>query len=153
MTAYSVQRLLDRHREKPDTWPTTPVGAGAANTYEDHEARMLKWFGFRPRAGHLRHYPCPRTIVGKRCRAHTAPDGLCICQKHHRILDHSRGWVDQHGAFVHTAEPYSFSGRELADLVGDLADIGVEAEVSGESLWYPTSTVMLVLRKLPEAAR
>ncbi|TXH18676.1 MAG: hypothetical protein E6R06_26155 [Mycobacterium sp.] len=108
---------------------------------------MLEWFGLKPRSSwRLRDYPCPRTIVGKRCLI-PRRRGECICQKHHRILDHSRGWVDKSGEFVHTAEPYSFTGQEMVELATDLADIGVGVDVSGESLWYPGSAVMLVLRK------
>ena len=147
LKSFSPTRLLHRHHQAPDTWPTTPVGIGAANTYEEHEARMLQWFSLRPRSSrHLRHYPCPRTIVGKRCLRYNNLRADCICQKHRYILDHSRGWVDQNGAFVHTAEPYSFTGQELAELVADLADVGITVDVSGESLWYPSSTVLLVLR-------
>ncbi len=141
--AFSGRRLVARHRQEPDAWPTTPAEE------DSHEQRMLHWFGLRPRTSwHLRHYPCPRTIVGKRCLNHRER-GECICQKHHHILDHSRGWVDQAGEFVHTAEPYSFTGQEMAELVADLTDIDVRVDVSGESLWFPSSTVMLVLRRAP----
>jgi hypothetical protein len=123
-----------------DRWPTTP-----ADNYAVHDERFRRWFGLAPRAT-LTDYPCPRTIVGKRCQAWKDRAELCICQRHDHILDHSRGWTDTTGDYVHTAEPYDFTGEELAALTADLDALGVGVTVRGMSLWYPGHTVLLIMR-------
>jgi hypothetical protein len=144
MTAVCRRRRVATLRDEPDQWPTTPCED--SDTRDD---RMRRWFGLTPRKSwHLSHYPCPRAIVGKRCLVYTRNEynAGCICQRHRHILDHGRGWVDENGSYVHTAEPYDFTGREIAELAADLAALGVNVSLSGQSLWYPGQTVLLVMR-------
>lgn len=107
----------------------------------DHERRALAWFGLTPASTR----PCPRTLAGRR---HIELDrGICICDN--RVLDHPRRWTDREGRPVVTAEPYGQDGESLADLLRELAELGLTVLVDGRSPYYPGSTILILMRRKP----
>lgn len=76
--------------------------------HAEQEQRAAQWHGWRP----SRAPACPRVAAGKRCQTGTS-DRLCVCQRHHHLLDHARMWLDPEGAHVLTAEPYDTHLTEL----------------------------------------
>jgi hypothetical protein len=134
-----------------DPWPTSPHDSDPPDflhpSRTTHASRMREWFGLRPRRGHLHYFACPRMVVSKRCHWHRDNNTAdCPCQRHRQILDHSRAWIDKHGNYVNTAEPYKFDGQQIAALVAELDTLGIELYVSGMSLWYPGNSVLLAMR-------
>jgi hypothetical protein len=126
----------------PARWPTGHVGYLAPG---EHEARMLRWLGLRPHPRY-HHYPCPRRAAGRQCTQR------CLCTRRHLgVLDHCRGWRDQYGRTVVTAEPYhgTYQAAELAELTAELGAVGVELAVVDNSLWCPGHASLLVMFKRP----
>lgn len=89
---------------------------------------------------------CPRVVAGKRCAAHNG-DEPCVCQRHHRLLDHGRIWLDAAGRHVLTGEPYSADGEDLADLVADMSGLGLDVSLSGRSRWNPGYTLLITITR------
>ena len=137
--AYSQQRHVLRLRREAENWPVgLPVGVR-----RDHDARMLEWFGLRPRHP---AWPCPMQLVGKQCNRRRDSLADCICHRHEATLDHSRAWIDAQDRYVQTAEPFGFDGAQITRLAEDLARIGVVLHMSGQSIYYPTECVLLAMR-------
>ena len=106
----------------------------------DHETRAADWYGWKP----SRARPCPLALAGHRCRLHTAL--TCLCNTR-RLLDHPRRWTDRDGNPVLSAEPYDAHGEDLAELVAELAALGLWVRLSGRSPYYPTRTLLLVISR------
>jgi hypothetical protein len=87
---------------------------------------------------------CPRVFAGKDCCADS--DTLCACQRHRRLLDHGRVWLDQEGCPVLTGEPYDADGADLADFVADMTALGLRVALTGRSPWYPGHTFLILIR-------
>lgn len=86
---------------------------------------------------------CPLSVLGRRCRTRYAE--VCICQRHHRLLDHGRVWVDDRGRRVLTGEPYDLDPVEVVDLAADLAPLGLAVElVPGPGLWHERTRILAV---------
>ena len=111
----------------------------------DHETRAADWYGWKPSRAH----PCPLSLAGHRCRLHTAL--TCLCNTR-RLLDHPRRWTDRDGNPVLTAEPYDAHGEEVAELVAELAALGLRVRLSGRSPYNPTRTLLLVIGREADVA-
>jgi len=109
--------------------------------HEAQERRAAEAFGLRPSRAAI----CPRTVAGGRCRAWHSGEP-CICMRHRHLLDHGRIWLDEAGRYVLTGEPYDAHGEDVADLLADLAALGLRATFTGRSLWYPGYTLLIVIR-------
>lgn len=110
---------------------------------EDRYAAFAAAQRLRPSTGAI----CPRRVAGVRCHAWHDRPALCVCQRHHHLLDHGRMWLDAHGRHRLTCEPYDAEGEELAAFVADLADIGLRVDISGMSLWNPGWCVLLIVTR------
>lgn len=114
-------------------------------TTDPHAAqrqRAADWHGWRPSDASA----CPCVVAGKPCNADTG-DRLCLCQRHHHLLDHARMWIDPEGHHVLTGEPYDTHDDELRDLFRDLAALRLQASVSGRSLWNPGHTLLITITR------
>lgn len=112
----------------------------AEKIHAQHEDRAAEWFGLRPSTAR----ECPRVVARKRCLDHRAPDGdPCICQRHRRILDHARIWIDRDGHHVLTGEPYEADARDLAALLTDVSALGLAVHLFGRSPWNPGFTFLI----------
>jgi hypothetical protein len=107
--------------------------------YDQWDARFAE-FGYRRSDATV----CPLVAAGKRCRAWHGDDA-CLCQRHSRVLDHARAWLDQDGRHVFTAEPYDTDSDELEALIADLHREGLRATFSGQSPWNPGGTFLIVI--------
>ncbi len=97
--------------------------------------------GLRPSTRRL----CPRSLSGRRCKAWNPAKPACVCLN--RVLDHLAAWTDRDGRPVLTAEPYNADGADLAELIGDLAALGLRVTVDGRSPHYPGATVLLLIQR------
>ncbi|MEV5711248.1 hypothetical protein [Actinoallomurus sp. NPDC052274] len=113
-----------------------------ATAAEEQERRAHDMFGLRPSGAVV----CPRVVAGKRCIAHNGTE-LCVCQRHYRLLDHARIWLDETGRHVLTGEPYSAAGEDLADLITDMSELGLDVNLSGRSPWNPGFTLLIRITK------
>ncbi|WP_433541156.1 hypothetical protein ACQP10_08505 [Streptosporangium sandarakinum] len=104
--------------------------------HEAQEQRAADLFGLRPSRARI----CPRVVAGKHCQA---DHDTCVCQRHHRLLDHGRLWLDPEGHHVLTGEPYSADGDALTALLTDTASLGLTVSITGRSLWNPGQTVLI----------
>lgn len=112
---------------------------------ETHETRARDWFGWRPSSARR----CPLALAGRRCRGRVGEP--CLCGR--RVLDHRRRWIDRDGVALLTAEPYGADGDELAELVAELAALGLRLDVGARSPYYPGSTVLLTIRRAETTVR
>ena len=102
--------------------------------------------GYRPSKAPV----CPRVVVGKRCVLYWGRSKSCSCQDRfgrRALFDHGRMWLDEEGQHVLTAEPYGASGVEVAALVTDLVELGLDLRISADSPWYPGSTILLTITR------
>jgi hypothetical protein len=104
--------------------------------HAEQEQRAAKWWGLRPSNARV----CLRVVAGKRC---VQPQRSCVCDKHQRLLDHGRIWLDEDGKHVLTGEPYNASPRELSALFADADEHGLKVRISGRSPWFPGATVLI----------
>jgi hypothetical protein len=112
------------------------------DVHAEHQARAAEWHGLRP----SKATACPRVVAGKRCLVGNTRDELCVCQRHQRLLDHSRMWLDDKRRNVLTGEPYDVDLADLVDLHAELAALGLEVTVAGRSPWNPGETFLLLIR-------
>jgi hypothetical protein len=130
------------------------TGACGADTVELRR-RMKVSYGLRPARNH-EFYPCPSWLVDRRC---TDPyQSGCLFAEHRRgggdyLLDHARGWRDERGGKVITAEPYHVYSDELASLGEKLRGIGVEFRIEANSPWFPGHTKLLILRAVGDVPK
>lgn len=97
-------------------------------------ARGLTYYGSTNCPDLVAEHPCSKTR-------------LCILKRHRSTLDHPRLWTDDTGELVFTAEPYEISGSAIAALVAELTELGLEADITGDSPWLPGSTLLITIRK------
>ena len=110
---------------------------------QDQRSRYEEWASAttrRYRASTLGH--CPRLVVRRVCRSKSVEE-LCICDRFHRLLDHSHMWQAPGGRRVLTAEPYNVEGDHLAAFVAECSDLGAVVSLSGSSPYFPGSTLLL----------
>lgn len=105
--------------------------------------RMEDWHGFT--ASNARE--CPRVVAGKRCLIVN-----CLCQYGgavSHLLDHKGIWLDRNRCHVFTAEPYtnSLDLDLLEEFRGEAKELGLDVRLSAASPWFPTQTVLLLVRK------
>lgn len=108
--------------------------------YDEETDRAAKR-GWRPADAHT----CPHVIAGGNCQADV--NVVCLCQRHHHALDHARTWHDRDGQLILTGEPYDISGGNLSAFIFDCALLDLRVSISGRSMWYPGSTLLLIIRK------
>ncbi len=104
---------------------------------------VAQWFrdryGYRP----CRARVCPRVVAGNRCFVGYPQREVCLCQRHHRLLDHGRAWIDTDGRHVVTGEPYHVADDELAALVADAESLGLTVNIAPFSPWFPGRTTLV----------
>jgi hypothetical protein len=110
--------------------------------HRGHARRAREWFGWTPlRQGDPTR--CPRLVVGKRCQGWDR----CMCAALVHTLDHGRLWRTEDGKRILTGEPYGCSGKDLAQLVTTVEDLGLEVFVDNCSPYFPGHTVLLVIHE------
>ncbi|MPY92957.1 MAG: hypothetical protein GEV08_07780 [Acidimicrobiia bacterium] len=93
---------------------------------------------------------CLRVVAGGRCVRYEPNRRGCICQRH--WLDHARIWLTGYGParrYVLTFEPYQLNSDDLAALVDDLDDLGLELMVIGHSPHNPGATFLCEVTSRP----
>ena len=117
-----------------------------ASDYDKVTAFMATHYDLRPSNAP----PCPRIVVGKRCRANQG-EGRCVCTRYYpRLFDHCRIWIDSQGRHVLTGEPYDFNQDDLKTFLADpeVTSLGLQVAVSSESPWYPGYTTLIIMRRV-----
>jgi len=106
------------------------------------EARRGAWaaaHGLRESTGAA----CPRRLARRPCRLRA--HGTCACARW--WADHATLWLGEAGRpVVWLAQPYALGEDAMREVLALCAELGLEAEVTSDSWWYPGRTVALVLR-------
>lgn len=111
-------------------------------TYEIQKSRAAELFGLRPSKASI----CPRVVAGKRCVRYYRDSG-CICERHYKLFDHGRIWLDKNGRHVLTGAPYGATDKELAELDADMRELGLSVSFPNQWLWNPRTLTIMVTRE------
>lgn len=115
-----------------------------AYEFEGQRRRAAQYFGLRPTNGPA----CPRILAGKSCLSYSgrySNDSDCPCQRYRKLLDHGRIWFDKNGRNILTGEPYYAHGREIAEFVAEMTELGLSVSFPGQSMWNAhTLTIMVI---------
>lgn len=103
-------------------------------------------FGFR--RSQARSLACPRYVAGRRCKQMSAPPNN-QCGTHFGWFDHSYQWISPEKHRIFTTEPYanSIGDLDLRKLQrgADELDLVVTSFDRHDSMWFPSSTVLIVV--------
>lgn len=110
-----------------------------SDPHSEQERRADAHYMWRP----SKAAPCPFVVARQRCKADRT---VCLCQKHHHVLDHGRIWLDEDSRYVLTGEPYNLGGQEVAEFITDMEAMGLTVAFTGTALWNPDHTLMVLIR-------
>jgi hypothetical protein len=113
----------------------------SAERYQSARDRRAAERGLRPSSAAV----CPRVVAGKHCRVNGVD--LCVCQRHHHLLDHGRIWLNRAGQYVLTGEPYELTPDALQEFAADLDGLSLTVAVSGRSMWNPGDCLLVTIRR------
>lgn len=90
--------------------------------------------------------PCVRRLIRKRHLSGAAlDDKVCRC-----LLpgsDHTELWKTKDGKIIYVTQPYGISWGNLKALVKRCEELGLEAEISAHSTYFPGSTILIKAQK------